>query len=188
MVRELNEGIDGTSVRAGFIKLSAGDDGITDVEKKILRAAARAARATGAAIGSHTIRGHVVREQLDIIELCGYTASRFIWIHASAEPDFGLNVEVARRGAWIEYDWIGGSQPDAFFIERIQRLLDAGYGDQILLSQDRGWFDPSQPNGGAPKPFTYLTQTFLPALRAAGVDDETIRLLTHDNPFRAFAR
>ncbi|MCL6509264.1 MAG: esterase [Anaerolineae bacterium] len=188
MMRELNEGIEGANVRAAFIKLSAGDDGLTDVEQKILRAAARAAKHTGAAIGSHTIRGRVVRDQLDILEASGYTASRFIWIHASAEPDFSLNLEMARRGAWIEYDWIGGSQPDAFFIERICRLLDAGYSGQILLSQDRGWFDPSQPNGGTPKPFTYLTHTFLPALRDAGVDEETIRLLTQDNPFRAFSR
>lgn len=188
MLSELEEGIENTGIRAAFIKLSAGDDGITEVEKKILRAAISAARETGATIGSHTIRGCVVREQLDIIEQYGYTASRFIWIHASAEPDFALNVEIAKRGAWIEYDWIGGSQPDAFFIERIRRLLDAGYGNQLLLSQDRGWFDPSKPNGGAPKPFTYLTQTFLPALHAAGVDDVTICMLTHDNPFRAFAR
>ncbi len=195
MFRELAEGIESTGnldqpghVRAAFIKLSAGDDGLTDTEAGILRAAAHAAKATGAAIGSHTIRGRVVRDQLDIIERCGYTASRFIWIHASAEPDFQLNLEMARRGAWIEYDWIGGSQPDELFIERIQRLLDAGYGDRILLSQDRGWFDPSQPNGGTTKPFTYLTHTFLPALRRAGVDQATIERLTHENPFRAFAR
>lgn len=188
MLRELNEGIEDTAVRAGFIKLSAGDDGLTEVEKKILRAAARAARATGAAIGSHTIRGRVVRDQLDILEASGYTASRFIWIHASAEPDVALNLEMARRGAWIEYDWIGGAQPDDFFIARIQRLLDAGYGHQILLSQDRGWFDPSKPGGGTPMPFTYLSETFLPKLRAEGVDAATVRTLTEENPFRAFAR
>lgn len=188
MMRELNEEIEDTGVRAGFIKLSAGDDGMTEVEKKVLRAAARAARDTGAAIGSHTIRGCVVRDQLDIIEQCGFTATRFVWIHASAEPDFGLNVEMAKRGAWIEYDWIGGAQSDEFFIERIVRLLDAGYGKQILLSQDRGWFDPSKPNGGAPMPFTYLAETFLPKLRVSGVNEATIRMLTQENPFQAFSR
>jgi phosphotriesterase-related protein len=57
-----------------------------------------------------------------------------------------------------------------------------------LLSQDRGWYDPAQPHGGKPRPFTYITAKFLPRLRAAGVDEDTIRLLTCDNPFRAFAR
>jgi len=188
MLGELNEQIEQSGVRAGFVKLSAGDDGITDCEAKILRAATRAARATGAAIGSHTIRGRIVREQLDIIETSGYTAERFIWIHASAEPDFALNVEMARRGAWIEYDWIGDPANDADFIDRITRMLEAGLGDRLLLSHDRGWYDPAQPGGGTPKPFTYISQHFLPKLRAAGLDDATIHMLTHDNPFRAFAR
>jgi len=63
-----------TGVKAGFIKLSAGDDGITEAEAKVLRAAAKAAQ--GAIIGSHTIRGRVVRDQLDIIEEAGYTPQR----------------------------------------------------------------------------------------------------------------
>ena len=188
MLGELNEQIEQSGVRAGFVKLSAGDDGITDCEAKILRAASRAARETSAAIGSHTIRGRVVREQLDIIETSGYTAERFIWIHASAEPDFALNVEMARRGAWIEYDWIGDPASNADFIDRITRMLEAGLGDRLLLSHDRGWYDPAQPGGGTPKPFTYISQHFLPKLRAAGLDDATIHMLTHDNPFRAFAR
>ena len=53
---------------------------------------------------------------------------------------------------------------------------------------DRGWYDPAQPGGGTPRPFTYLSEVFLPKLAAAGVDDATIRKLTCDNPFQAFAR
>ena len=49
-------------------------------------------------------------------------------------------------------------------------MLDAGLGDRLLLSHDRGWYDPAQPGGGTPKPFTYLSEVFLPKLRAAGVD------------------
>jgi len=67
-------------------------------------------------------------------------------------------------------------------------MLDAGLGDRLLLSHDRGWYDPAQPGGGTPKPFTYISRHFLPKLRAAGVDDATIRILTRENPFRAFAR
>jgi len=188
MLGELNEQIEQSGVRAGFIKLSAGDDGITECEAKILRAAARAARETGAAIGSHTIRGRVVRDQLDIIESCGYTAERFIWIHASADPELALNLELARRGAWVEYDWIGDETTDAGFVDRIQRMLAAGLGGRLLLSHDRGWYDPAKPGGGTPKPFTYISERFLPKLRATGVDQATIDMLTRENPFRAFAR
>ena len=70
----------------------------------------------------------------------------------------------------------------------VSRMLDAGLGGQLLLSHDRGWYDPALPGGGEPNPFTYLPDQFLPMLRAAGVDEAAIRKLTHTNPFRAFAR
>lgn len=188
MQGELEGEIEKSGVQAGFIKLSAGDDGITPTEAKVLRAAARAGKASGAVIGSHTIRGRVVRDQLDIIEQAGYSPARFIWIHTQAEPDFSLHLEMARRGAWLEYDSIGDPQDDPKFIGWILQILQAGFGSQLLLSHDRGWYDPAQPGGGAPRPFTYLTQSFLPKLRAAGVAEDTLRALTVDNPFRAFAR
>lgn len=187
MLSELQGEIEDSGVQAGWIKLSAGDDGITDCETKILRAAATAGRETKAVIGSHTIRGRVVQDQLDIIEAAGYTAERFIWIHTQIEPDFNWHLEMARRGAWLEYDGIG-SGDDETYLEHIQRVLDAGLGDQLMLSHDRGWYDPAQPGGGAPKPFTYLFEQFLPKLRAVGVDEATIQQLMHDNPYRAFAR
>jgi phosphotriesterase-related protein len=190
MLSELQGEIEESGVQAGWIKLSAGDDGLTECETKILRAAATAARSTNTIIGSHTIRGRVVRDQLDIIETMGYTPDRFIWIHTQAELDFELHLEMGRRGAWLEYDWISGDDPasEALYVERIQRVLDAGLGDHLLLSQDRGWYDPAQPGGGTPKPYTYLSEQFLPKLRVAGVDDATIDKLTHTNPYRAFAR
>ena len=186
MLGELLGEIEDSGVQAGWIKLSAGDEGLTASETKILRAAAAAGRKTNAVIGSHTIRGRVVRDQLDIIAAMGYAAERFIWIHTQAEPDFALHLEMARRGAWLEYDWI--SSDDDRDIENILRLLEAGLGDQLLLSHDRGWYDPALPGGGVPKPYTYLAEKFLPKLRASGVDEATIQQLTHTNPFRAFAR
>ncbi len=188
MIGELTGQIEESGVQAGWIKLSAGDDGLTACETKILRAAAAAGAATNAVIGSHTVRGRVVRDQLDIIEAAGYAPERFIWVHAQNEPDLDLHLEVARRGAWLEYDGIGGEQTDEAYIKRILRVLDAGLGDHLLLSHDRGWYDPAQPGGGTPRPFTYISEQFLPKLRAAGVDEATVHQLTHTNPFRAFAR
>jgi len=188
MLAELQDQIEDTGVQAAWIKLSAGDEGITDCEAKILRAASVAGAATNAIIGSHTIRGRVVRDQLDIIEAAGYTPERFIWIHTQAEPDFDLHLEMAQRGAWLEYDGIGDPAEDETYIERILRVLAAGFGDKLMLSHDRGWYDPAQPGGGMPRPFTYISEHFLPKLRARGVDEPTIRQITCINPFTAFAR
>jgi phosphotriesterase-related protein len=120
----------------------------------------------------------------------GYSATRFIWIHTQADDDFDLHIEMARRGAWLEYDCIGNPEwrSEEYLLERVQRLLDADLGDHLLLSHDRGWYDPAQPGGGTPKPYTYLVDTFLPRLRELGVNEAMIRQLTHVNPFQAFAR
>lgn len=187
MYRDLAEGVGDTGVKAAWIKVSAGDDGVTPLEAKILRAAARAAQHTGAVIGSHTIKGRVVMDQLDIIEAEGYRADRFISIHTQEEKDFGLNIAVAQRGAWIEYDHVGRA-PDATVSELILRALDADLGSQLLLSHDRGWYDPAVPGGGTPTPYTHLSDVMLPLLRANGVDEAAIRQLTVTNPFAAFAR
>lgn len=189
MSSELSDQVENTGVRAAWIKLSAGDDGLTAVETKILRAAARAAATVNALIGSHTMRGRVVKDQLRVIEEAGYTAERFLWIHTQMEPDLDLHLEIARRGAWIEYDALGSpGYPDQMFVEWVQRVLAAGLGDHLLLSHDRGWYDPAKPGGGTPMPYTHLLDSFIPALRGAGLDEAVIRQLTHANPFRAFAR
>jgi len=187
MLRELTERFDEADYKAGWIKLSAGDDGITPLEAKILRAATRASRATGAVIGSHTIKGRVVMDQLDIIEAEGGRADRFISIHTQEERDFGLNLAVAERGAWIEYDHVGRAE-DAGIIALIENVLAAGRGSQLLISHDLGWFDPAQPGGGVPRPYTHLSEVLLPKLRERGIDETTLTGLTHDNPFNAFAR
>jgi phosphotriesterase-related protein len=187
MTGELTGEIEHSGVQAGWIKLSAGDDGITTTEAKVLRAAARAASRVNAVIGSHTIRGRVVKDQLDIIEAAGYTPDRFVWIHTQAEPNFNLHLEIARRGAWIEYDGIGSPDKDAWYVEHILTLLDSGVGNRLLLSHDRGWYDPAAP-GRDLKPYTHLVDILLPKLRAHGVNDIIIRQLTQTNPFNAFAR
>lgn len=184
---ELNEGIGDTGVRAGWIKLSAGDDGLTAVEEKILRAAARAAGECGVAIGSHTIRGSVVLRQLDVLQEEGCSPERFVWIHTQAEANREYHMEAAARGAWLEFDGIGGSPADEDYLELLHTAIDAGFGDQVLLSQDRGWYDPAHPDGSNFKPYTYLMEAFVPLVREAGLGGWEEQLL-RVNPFRAFAR
>lgn len=187
-ISELTDQIDTTGVRAGWIKVGASDGGVTEAEAKVLRAATAASIATGAVIGSHTLRGEVARAQVDIIEGAGGRPDRFIWIHAHNEPDTAIHLELAKRGVWLEYDGIGDPANDAKFIELTRMVLDAGYGESLLLSQDRGWYDPAKPGGGTPVPFTYLFDQFIPKLAESGVDAKTIEMLTQHNPFRAFAR
>jgi len=188
MIGELSDGVEETGVRAGWIKVGATNEGMTGAEAKVLRAATQVSIATGATIGSHTVRGAVARSQLDLIESAGGRADRFVWIHAHVEPDLAIHLELGRRGLWLEYDGIGAPEDDDRFVTLVRHALDAGFEDRVLLSQDRGWFDPAQPGGGTPLPFTALPERFLPRLASEGIDAATISRLTRDNPFRAFAR
>lgn len=187
MVRELTEGVDGSGVLAGFIKISAAEDGIRPVEERVVRAAARAAARTGALVGSHTTNGAVVLGQLDLAVAEGLPPDRFLSIHTQTITDPGLRQAIVDRGAWIEFDDVGQAD-DTRTLGLVLGGLEAGQGDRVLLSHDAGWFDPALPGGGSPRPFTGLTGSFLPALRAAGVAADVVDDLCVRNPFRAFAR
>jgi len=188
MQRELTGEVEGTGVRAGWIKVGASDEALTAAEAKVLRAAASASTQAVATVGSHTFRGAVARHQVDIFEEAGGAPGRFVWIHAHREADVAMHHELGRRGIWLEYDGIGEPGTDELFVDLIFRGLDAGLRDRILLSHDRGWYDPAHSGGGTPLPYTYLTERFLPLLSDAGIDDATINRLTRLNPFAAFAR
>lgn len=191
-IRDLTRGIDGTGVRAGFIKISVSDDGPTPLEVRILRAAALASHQTGAVVASHTATGALARRQIEILEAAGLDLERFIWVHANLEPDPAIHLEAAQRGAYVEFDAIGAEwQSQPAMVEYTLALIEAGYTEKILLSHDAGWYDPSQPDGqpeeGGIRGFTALVEDFLPALQAWGVTDELLHLITVTNPARAFA-
>ena len=109
-VRELREGIEGTRVRAGFLKTAASDTGMTALEEKFLRAAGRAAVETGAAVASHTVLGSTAKKQADILESIS-PAIRFVWVHAQAERNRRWHRELAARGVFIEFDALGWTTP-----------------------------------------------------------------------------
>jgi phosphotriesterase-related protein len=189
--KELTEGIEGTTIRAGFIKLAMSDDGPTPLEIRNLRAAVKASQRTGAVIGSHTIGGTVAKKEMDVLEEAGLDLRRFIWIHAQSEPDVSQLEEAARRGAFVELDSVGApyqSQPD--LLDVTVDLIAAGFLDHLLLSHDAGWYSPGRPNGqpdGGYRGYAALIKDFLPALSARSINPAQIRQITVDNPARAFA-
>jgi phosphotriesterase-related protein len=128
---------------------------------------------------------------MDILEAAGLDPGRFIWVHANLEPDTALHLEAARRGAYVEFDAVGAEwQSQDALADYTLALVEAGYAESILLSHDAGWYDPSQPDGqpeGGIRGYTALVEEFLPALRARGVTDELVDLMTVTNPARAFA-
>ncbi|HEX7859630.1 MAG TPA: esterase [Verrucomicrobiae bacterium] len=188
MITEVVVGIEGTGVQAGFIKTAASETELRPLEVKFLRASARASKATGVAIASHTTSGAIARKQVDILKSLTVDEDRFVWVHAQAESDFEIHKELAKRGVYIELDSVGSSEAeDEKILKIIQALIAEKLEDRILISQDAGWYNPGQQNGGKQRGFAGLTKSFVPKLKKAGITDAQVRKLTQENPFRAFS-
>ena len=189
--KELTEGIEGTSLRAGFIKLAVSDDGLTKLEIRNLQAAAKASQRTGAVIAIHTIGGGSAQKEMDLLEEEGLSLERFIWVHAQTEPDLTVLLGAAQRGAYVELDTVGAPfQSQDELLDTALAVIAAGHIDHLLLSHDAGWYDPANPNGLPPdgyRGYTALTNEFIPALFQRGISEEQVRQITVLNPARAFA-
>ena len=182
---EILEGISETGIKAGFIKIAVNPGPLIPIQKKIVTAASRTHKITGAAIASHTVKGVAAIEQLDILEHEKVDPASFIYVHASGEPEQKYHFEVAQRGAWVEYDTIRKETSEKH-IELIFTMLDKGFENNLLLSQDSGWYRVGEPHGGKINRYSYLIREFLPILEAKGMGKELIYKLTVLNPSRAF--
>ena len=142
-VGELAKGIDGTAIRAGFVKTACTESGATREEIKILRAAAIAAKATGAALGLHGPHAKTVRGVLRVLRKEGFSLERFVCAHAQVSS-LDDNKRLTDAGAFVQYDAIGattdqffgGPTSDEAMLERLEGMIAAGFEDQILLSTD----------------------------------------------------
>jgi phosphotriesterase-related protein len=185
-IRECERGIDGTDVRPALMKIGVDESPLSPVDAKLVRAAALTHRHTGLAIASHTGTGRAALEQLDILQAAGVPAHAFIWVHAQAEKDGAFHVQVARRGAWLEFDGVSDTSL-ARHVERVGTMKHEGWLDRVLVSQDAGWYRVGEPGGGQIRPYDTFFTKFVPALQAAGFGDNDVTQLLSGNPSRALA-
>ncbi len=184
-ISEWLNGIDGTGVRPGFIKLSVNGGRLSDVERKLIRAGCLAHRATGMVIGVHTGPAEAAFDELDVLREMGVSPSSWMWIHAQVEKDWSRHVAAARQGAWISLDGVNAERIDEF-VRMVANLRDAGFLRRTLVSQDAGWYSVGQPQGGKFRPYDVLLTQFLTALRAHGFSADEVDTVMVRNPAAAF--
>ncbi len=177
---EWKNGIEGTAVRPGFIKIGVGGETLSELHRKLVRAAALTSRETGLTIASHTGNGAAAVEQLEIIAAANVSPAKFVWVHAHSERDHNVHEKLARAGAWVEFDGIGPASAD-FHLECVRFMAAKGLLAKTLISQDSGWYHVGEPGGGAFRGYTYLYSDFLPRLEPSQVP-----VLMRDNPRAAF--
>lgn len=189
LVRDIQEGVDGTDIRAGVIgEIGTDIEFITPAQERVFRASARAQRQTGVAISTHCQRtGRLGMDQVKILRDEDVPADRIVIGHHGDKRHVDFELELLEQGVYVQFDHVGFTelQPDEQRARNVKAVIDAGYGDRLLLSQDVCF--PHQLRWWGGYGYGYLLTTFLPMLRAAGVTQEQIDAILVANPARVLS-
>ncbi|HXW59147.1 MAG TPA: hypothetical protein VEJ23_06675 [Solirubrobacteraceae bacterium] len=197
-VSDIEEGIQGTPIRAAFIKCAADAEGVTESIEKIHRAAARACIQTGVPIMTHSAPPTAnASRQIDILLEEGVEPARIQIAHAGDTDDVDFIESLIERGVYVGMDRYGLELflPIAKRNATVAELLRRGHAERIMLSQDASptldWYPaesrPQFEASGAIHNWTMslLFEEILPTLRELGVmDDAVFQTVFVDNPRR----
>ena len=188
IIAELSEGVAGTGIRAGIIgEIGVDLDYVTAQEERVLRAAARAQKATGAPLTTHASMYPVGLAQLEILRDEGVDTSRVIIGHCDTFLEQAYHLAILEAGAYVQFDTVGRRHmnPDARRADAFVALLRLGWRERLLLSSDRCFRSDLRAFGGLG--YGYVFTEFFDMLRARGVDEETLDVITIENPRRVLA-
>ncbi|CEG28743.1 phosphotriesterase family protein [Bacillus sp. B-jedd] len=138
VIREVEEGLEGTPFKAGQVKFGTGYNRISPLEEKTLRAVARAHHETKAPVHSHTEAGTMGLEQLELLKSENVKLQYLSLGHMDRNPDPYYHEQIAKTGAYLSFDGIAKIKyaPESTRIQCILELVKKGYEDQILVSGD----------------------------------------------------
>lgn len=184
-LEEFEQGIDGTTMKPGFIKISVDNaESLSPMHEKLVKAAALCHLKSGLTIASHTGKALALWPQLEILSEQGVSPKAFIWVHAQAEEEEISYQKAAETGCWISLDGLAWEMDK--HIEKLVYAKRNGFLDQILISHDAGWYDPQKKSQNI-QPYTPIFKTLLPLLRSKGFTEDEINLLISVNPSKAYA-
>ncbi|MCX6024609.1 MAG: phosphotriesterase-related protein, partial [Chloroflexi bacterium] len=199
-IREIEQGIEGTGIRAGVIKVATDAEGVTPGNDVILRAAARACLATGTPISTHTSsRLKTGGEQLRILLDEGADPAKLCIGHSNDTADREYLTGLLRQGVYwgMDHHFLQFAPDVPDWRERtkiLAELIREGFGDRIMLGHDwvplTAWGAPRSAPAEGPPPDGYLmiTRKVLPLLRGLGVSEAQVEALMVGNPRRFFGQ
>ncbi|WP_394981335.1 phosphotriesterase family protein [Candidatus Allofournierella excrementavium] len=188
LARDVEEGGDGGTAKAGFIKIGTYYNMIHPLEEKTAVAAVIAQKRTGAPIWGHTEAGTMGMEVLDILQREGADFSHVCLGHLDRNADEYYLLKLADRGIYIQFDGPGKVKyyPDSVRVALIKSIIAHGYIDQLLISGDMGRASYLEAYGGGPG-FRFIATKFIARLLDEGVSEADIHKIFYDNPQRWLA-
>ena len=194
-IKEYRDGIDGSGIRPGFIKISVENQkDLSEMHENLVRAAALTHLETGMTIVSHTGTDVPAMAQLKVLGDMGVSPSAFVWTHAQNGTMKGY-LQAANLGAWISLDNVKDQPSDDpkkpsginWFVKTLLELKANGILDHILISHDAGWYNVGEKNGGEYRGYTDLFAKLIPRLKENGFTQKDIDLILKENPKKAYS-
>lgn len=183
-IAEARDGIEDTGIKPAFMKIGVDPGPLSDIDSRLVAAAARAHLVVGLPVWSHTGDGPAALAQIALLKREGMPLRAFVWVHAQNESDPSVHQRVADDGAWISFDGLAPDNVDRY-LDLVAKMRAAGHLDRVLLSHDAGWYHVGEPNGGTYRAYDTLFTMFIPRLRAQGFTEADIQRLVIENPRRA---
>ena len=199
IVNDITAGVGPFSVRAGIIGELGCSSPLTKNEIKVLRAGARAQQRTGASISIHIGRDPFSPvEIVDCLDTAGADLSRVILGHMDriAHP-MDILTQLASRGCSIAFDtfgqetWVYPFNPsdrlsDIQRVDILVALIDAGFGNKLMVSHDVGYKHRLDKYGGCG--YAHILTTVVPHhMRRKGITEAQLQAILVDNPARLLA-
>jgi phosphotriesterase-related protein len=185
-IDEWENGIDDSGIRPGFIKIGVEGDRLSELHRKIVRAAARAHLHTGMTIVSHTGLASLAFEQISILSEEHVSPEAFVWVHAQSEKDISNHLKAASQGAWLSLDGIDEDNASEYLM-MIKILRENNLLNKVLLSHDAGWYEPGKENGGNFRGYTSIFLKLVPLLEKNRFSKKEISQMLAKNPADAFS-
>lgn len=134
-ISEWRDGIEGTGIRPGFLKLGTGNGPLPPLDARLLTAAARVHRETGLTIFVHTGDGEAARDEVRYLQSAGVAPEALVWVHAQNDPG-PIQIELARLGVWISLDGYSAAPANTLrYPNLVVALRDAGLLNRVLLAR-----------------------------------------------------
>ena len=185
-ISEWNNGIEGTSIKPGLIKTSTDKGPLTPMQRKLIQAAGITHLSTGLTIAVHSGNGEAAFEQLEILKHVGVSPSARIWVHAQNETSQEMHIRAGKLKTWVSFDGVNSDTLQTN-LNHLKNMKENNLLEQVLVSQDSGWYHVGEPKGGDFKPYTCVVTQFVPLLRQNGFTQDEIDLIFKKNPVKAFA-
>jgi phosphotriesterase-related protein len=193
-VKDIQQGIADTGVKAGILKCATDSPGMTKGVERVLRAVAQAHRQTGVPISTHThARSKRGLEQQRVFREEGVDLSRVVIGHSGDTTDLDYLEELIANGSYLGMDRFGIDTilPFEERVNTVAQLCERGHANKLVLSHDAACFNDWLPERDIPAilpnwHYLHIHNDVIPALKKRGVTHEQLQTMLVDNPRAIF--